>query len=94
MIEWLTNLWNKNRVLFYVFLPLVAFGFIVKLVLDYNSGKATDTINNTQQTDNTLAQQQASATGAASVHQENAQGIQNQINSSNNSEGDVNWHKK
>jgi hypothetical protein len=93
-MEWLTSLWEKNRILFWILLPLVILAFVVKLFLDSNYEGAIDDVNTVQQNDNELGKEQANTNSAADVHKENADRIEGKINLNNNSEGDEKWHLK
>lgn len=90
-MEWLLSLWGKNKTLFYILLPLVIIAFVSKLVLDSNYQGAIDTVNDAQNADNELAQQQAAANAVANTHNDNANAIEDKIDTINGDEG---WHKK
>lgn len=93
-MEWLLNLWNKSKVLFFILLPLIIIVFIIKIFLSNNYDDAIEDVNNAQDKDNQLAQDQASANASANVHKENADKIENKIEDNKESEGDSNWHLK
>lgn len=90
-MEWLLSLWGKNKALFCILLPLVVIAFVSKLVLDSNYQGAIDTVNDAQNADNELAQQQAAANAVANTHNNNANAIEDKIDTINGDEG---WHKK
>ena len=93
-MEWLTNLWEKNKILFWILLPLVIAAFVAKLFLDSNVDGAIEDVNNAQKKDGELGNEQAAANSAADVHKENADKIEDKINTNNSSSGDENWHLK
>ena len=94
----IVNLWNKNKVLFIVLLPIVIAVFIVKFILGgANTQDIIDTVqdvNNAQNQDNDLSNQSTAANTESNSNKQEADKIEEKIKEIRESDGDEDWHKR
>lgn len=95
MLDKLINLWNTNKWLFFLLLPLVIGAFILKIYLEYNQFQAEKELKNAENTDNKLKNEQEKLNKEAENHKNEADSAANRIKDRNeNNVVDLDWHKK
>jgi len=102
MIDKLKGLKDKNKILYYILLPLLGIGllvaFVAKIMGDFNIQKAKDSIKKTQKKDFDLEKEQKEAEAKAKALQEEAaqhgKKADQHKKESDNADSDLDWHKK
>tara|TARA_R100000951_G_C2495676_1_gene135838 strand:- start:66 stop:377 length:312 start_codon:yes stop_codon:yes gene_type:complete len=102
MIDKLKSLKDKNKILYYILLPLLGIGLLVaavaKIMGDFNIQKAKDSIKKTQKKDFDLEKEQKEAEAKAKALQDEADDHNEKADQhkeeANNADSDLDWHKK
>ena len=87
----LSDLWNKNKLLFFIALPLILIAIGLKLFLDYNANAGRQDIIDAENKDNELGKDANKLNDKANDHVAKADKIAEDIN---NIDSDLDWHKK
>jgi Tfp pilus assembly protein PilO len=90
-MDYLLNLWNTKRWLFWVLIPLVIIAFGLKIFMGGQAEKGAEDIKKAEDKDRELAKQQAEANGKADALKAQADQVGNQADKPNT---DVEWYKK
>jgi cytochrome c-type biogenesis protein CcmH/NrfG len=95
MDAWLKNLYDKNKVLFWIafflLLPAILIFLFRDLILKLIVNKANSELHSAQVSDARLEEKQSAASKEASEHKANAESIQKQIDGLT---PDEDWNKK
>jgi len=102
MIDKLKGLKEKNKILYYVLLPLLGIGLLVagiaKIMGDFNISKAKEAMKKTQKKDFDLEREQKEAERKAKELQDEAAGhgakADKHKENADNQDSDLDWHKK
>jgi len=91
MDNWIKNLWNSNKLLFLLLLPLVFIIFFKDLILEYLIGSARKMSNEAQEKDHVLQTEEEKL----NLEAENMRAKAAQLGENANNVGkDENWNKK
>ncbi len=90
MINKLLGLWEKNKVLFCILLPLVIIAFGIKIFLDLNADAGRQDVIKAENKDQELKKEQDRLNNEANKEKAQADQIEDQINNLDEDEG---WHK-
>ena len=96
MINKLKDLKYKNKILYFVVLPLLGLLIVFKFLIDNNLFKANKELKNTQKQDFDLEKEQKDAEAKANKLIKEANGHKNEAEKleEKDTEADENWHSK
>lgn len=92
MDNWIKNLWNNNKILFFVLLPLVLIVFFRDLIMELLIGSVRKEVRETKDKDAKLKAEQDAANKEAERLKAEADKIDKDIE--NGKDPDKDWHKK
>lgn len=90
MDKWLKGLWNNNKILFFILIPLVILVFFKDLILDLLIGNARKVANEAKKKDEELKNEEDKINNEANRIKTEADRIEDDINKT---EVDEDWHK-
>lgn len=85
------KLWENNKFLFFVLLPIVLLVFFKDLIFEYLVGSAREKVRETEKKDQELKQKADAANAKADKLKEEADKLGQDAE---NVKGDADWHKK
>lgn len=88
MDQWVKNLWEKNKIFFFLLLPIVLLVIFRNVVFDLLLGSARKIFDNAQKKDSELLKSQVEANAKADQIVEDANKLSN-----NKTEVAEDWHK-
>ena len=91
MNKWIIDLWENNKILFWILIPLVLIVFFKDLILDLLIGSARRISNAARQKDESLKSKEDRANNEANRLRDEANRIQNEIDNINPGED---WNNK
>jgi len=94
MIEWLANLWNKNKILFFILLPLCLMAVGVKMYLAYLSYQAEQSLEEAENKDVEIKKQQAVINKKIDKKLDEIGDIEEKIENRSEDDIDEDWHLK
>lgn len=98
MIDKLLNLKHKNKILYYILIPLVAIALLLKLLMELNVLGAKKDIKKAEKKDIDLKAEQEEAMRKAKELQDEAAGhktsAEKHESKASESKGDADWHLK
>ncbi len=91
MDQWIKDLWNKNKLVFILLLPIVLIVFFKDLIFSYLVKSSNDKVDKTKAKDEELKQKAKAANEQADKAKQEADKLEKEIK---DIEGDEDWHRK
>jgi len=90
--SWIKNLWEKNKIIFFILLPLVLLVFFKDFILELLIGSARKMANKAKEKDSSLKAEEDKLNNDAEKHKTEADRLNDEIE--NGKDPDEDWHKK
>lgn len=92
--SWVEKLWENNKILFFLLLPITLVALFYKFYMDYNMMMAEKELKETQSKDDKLKAEQDELNNKANEHLNKANESAQKVKDRENEEVDLEWHKK
>jgi hypothetical protein len=90
MNKWIKDLWNNNKLLFFILIPIVILVFFNDIIMQLIASGARKEVNKTKSKDDQLKTELKELDEKANMHKKNADNIRDERD---NVEVDEDWYK-
>lgn len=93
-MDWAIQLWNKNKLMFFIWIPVILIFVFKDVIMALVVKKAVDTVNHAEKTDEKLRQEQQELKAKADAAKAKADEIKAHRETRTEEDVDNDWYKK
>jgi cell division protein FtsL len=93
MDQWITNLWQKNKIVFFLLIPIILLVVFKNVIFAFLARSVKNEVKDAVKKDDELKKEQESLVNESEKQKASADAIENQIKNNAESVSD-DWHKK